>query len=258
MALIVLCSAAGSPGVSTTAIGLSLAWTRPCLLVEADPTGSSAMLTGYMRQYTPNGVVSVFDLAVRFRQTGSVPPLMDVATTVPNTGIRLLSGPRSPAHAAVINEAWTALVAEFHQLAAAGIDVIVDLGRLGMKSSPTTLLQSADLVMMVTRSTLPALVPALHWANQLNETFGADSGRAGLLLIGAGHPYSAADVAKQLKLPVITTLPDDPTTADVFHLGAKPGRRFERSPLYRSLPPAAGAIQAQVEASQRHLRGATP
>lgn len=255
MAIITLCSAAGSPGVSTTAIGLSLAWARPCLLVEADPTGASAMLTGYMRQYAPDGVVSVFDLAVRFRQTGTVPPLMDVATRVPNTEIRLLSGPRSPAHAAVINETWNALVAEFKQLDAAGIDVLVDLGRLGMKASPTPLVQSSDLVLLVTRSTLPALVPARHWADQLTETLGAETGRAGLLLIGAGHPYSADDVAKQLKLPVVTTLPNDPTTADVFHLGAKPGRRFDRSPLYRSLPPAATAIVAQVEASQSLLRG---
>lgn len=255
MAIITLCSAAGSPGVSTTAIGLSLAWTRPCLLLEADPTGSSAVLTGYMRQYAPNGVVSVFDLAVRFRQTGTVPPLMDIATVVPNTEIRLLSGPRSPAHAAVINDAWHALVAELRQLDAAGIDVIVDLGRLGMNASPTALLQSSDLAVLVTRSTLPALVPARYWAEQLAELTGADSGRAGLLLIGPGHPYSADDVAKQLKLPVVTTLPSDPTTADVFHLGAKPGRRFDRSPLYRSLPPAAAAIRAQVETSRRLLQG---
>lgn len=255
MAIISLCSASGSPGVSTTTIGLALAWPRPCLLLEADPTGSSAMLTGYMRQYAPNGVVSVFDLAVRYRQTGSVPPLMDAATVVPNTDIRLLSGPRSPAHAAVINDAWQALVAELRKLDGAGIDVIVDLGRLGMTASPSAVLNSSDLAILVTRSTLPALVPARYWADQLSETVGADSGRAGLLLVGPGHPYSAEDVSKQLKLPVITTLPDDPTTADVFHLGAKPGRRFDRSPLYRSLPPSAAAIQAQLEASRRLLRG---
>ena len=255
MAVIVLCSAAGSPGVSTTAIGLALAWPRPCLLLEADPTGSSAMLTGYMRQYAPNGVVSVFDLAVRYRQTGAIPPLMDVATLVPNTEIRLLSGPRSPSHAAVINDAWNPLVAQLQQLDGAGIDVLVDLGRLGMTGSPTALLQGADLVALVTRSTLPALVPAKYWADHLTETVGADSWRTGLLLISPGHPYSADDVAKQLKVPVITTLPNDPTTADVFHLGAKPGRRFYRSPLYRSLPPAASAIRTQIEASRRSVQG---
>ena len=124
-----------------------------------------------------------------------------------------------------------------------------------MTGSPTALLQGADLVALVTRSTLPALVPAKYWADHLTETVGADSGRAGLLLISPGHPYSADDVAKQLKLPVITTLPNDPTTADVFHLGAKPGRRFDRSPLYRSLPPAASGIRTQIEASRRSVQG---
>ena len=52
MALIVLTSAAGSPGVTTTALGLALTWHRPVLLVEADPTGGSALLAGYFRGQT--------------------------------------------------------------------------------------------------------------------------------------------------------------------------------------------------------------
>jgi len=49
MSLIVLGSASGSPGVSTTALGLALGWPRPVLLVEADPTGASAVASGYLR-----------------------------------------------------------------------------------------------------------------------------------------------------------------------------------------------------------------
>jgi cellulose biosynthesis protein BcsQ len=47
MAVIVLASASGSPGVSTTALGLTLNWHRPVLLVDADPTGSSSVFAGY-------------------------------------------------------------------------------------------------------------------------------------------------------------------------------------------------------------------
>jgi Mrp family chromosome partitioning ATPase len=46
MSVIVLTSASGSPGVSTTAVGLALSWPGPVLLVEADPTGGSAVLAG--------------------------------------------------------------------------------------------------------------------------------------------------------------------------------------------------------------------
>ena len=49
MAMIALASASGSPGVTTTALGLALLWPRPILLVEADPTGGSGLLAGYFR-----------------------------------------------------------------------------------------------------------------------------------------------------------------------------------------------------------------
>lgn len=48
MSLIVLASASGSPGVTT--VGLGLPWVgRPALLVEADPTGGSAVAASYLR-----------------------------------------------------------------------------------------------------------------------------------------------------------------------------------------------------------------
>ena len=41
MAIVCLASASGSPGVTTTAVGMAFSWPRPVLLVEADPTGGS-------------------------------------------------------------------------------------------------------------------------------------------------------------------------------------------------------------------------
>ena len=49
MALIVMFSAAGSPGVTASALGVALTWPRPVLLVEGDPTGGSAVFAGYLR-----------------------------------------------------------------------------------------------------------------------------------------------------------------------------------------------------------------
>ena len=48
MAVIALASASGSPGVTTTALGLALLWPRPVLLVEADPTGGSGLAGGLL------------------------------------------------------------------------------------------------------------------------------------------------------------------------------------------------------------------
>ena len=49
MAICAVCSASGSRGVTTICLGLSLSWPRPVVLVEADPTGGSAILAGYFR-----------------------------------------------------------------------------------------------------------------------------------------------------------------------------------------------------------------
>ena len=66
MALIVLASASGSPGVSTTALGLTLNWHRPVLLVDADPTGSSAVFAGYFHgTQEPTGGLINLALALR-------------------------------------------------------------------------------------------------------------------------------------------------------------------------------------------------
>ena len=43
MAVYALTSAAGSPGVTTTALGLALEWPNQVLLVDADPVGGSAI-----------------------------------------------------------------------------------------------------------------------------------------------------------------------------------------------------------------------
>ena len=67
MVLIVLASASGSPGVSTTALGLTLNWHRPVLLVDADPTGSSAVFAGYFHgTQEPTG--GLINLALSLRE----------------------------------------------------------------------------------------------------------------------------------------------------------------------------------------------
>lgn len=244
--LIALTSASGSPGVSTSCTGLALAWKRPCLLIEADPGGGSAMLTGYLRQYLPSGAPSVFDLAARLRQTGKVPNLLEIAVRVPDSTVHLISGVRSPVQAPSLSQLWNPMLAQCRDLETAGVDVIFDMGRLGVNHYATPLLDGADLVLLTTRTNLPALVPAKNWADWLLERYGEEADKLGLLLIGAGQPYKANDVAKQLRLTVTATLPTDATTAEVFHLGSTPGRGFDRSPLYRSLPPAAAAITAHM------------
>src|SRR5690242_10743969 len=55
MAVLVLTSCSGSPGVTTLAVGLALTWPRPVLLVDADPGASQAVLAGYLTGRSTGG-----------------------------------------------------------------------------------------------------------------------------------------------------------------------------------------------------------
>ena len=53
MAVVLLASATGSPGVTTTALGLALAWPRHCLVADCDRDPSQAVQAGYLRGMEP-------------------------------------------------------------------------------------------------------------------------------------------------------------------------------------------------------------
>ena len=48
MAILLLTSAGGSPGVTTLAVGLALTWPRPVLLADCDPGAHQSILAGYL------------------------------------------------------------------------------------------------------------------------------------------------------------------------------------------------------------------
>lgn len=250
MALIVITSASGSPGVTTTALGLALTSSRPTLLVEADPTGGSAMLAGYLRGGTiPTD--SLIDLAMAHRHGTLAQALPQSAVTV-SEKVSLVPGTRSHTQARSLASLWEPLTATLRGLERTGQDVIVDAGRLGLTGSPEPLIHAADLCLLATRSDLVSLSAARSWAESLCddfERFGASSS-LGVLMVGEGDPYRAREVRSVLRIPVAASLAWDPAAARVFSRGAKPPKRFDSSPLVRSLR----AAQERLEAVVTHNR----
>ena len=136
MALIGLTSARGAPGVTTTALGMALHWHRPVLLVEADVSGGSAVLAGFLR-----GTVAhdrgLRDIAVAL----SLGDPMDEALNrslidLPGGRVRLLPGLANAAQAPAVTGLWQPLAQHLRDLDAAGLDVIVDLGRWSARNGP--------------------------------------------------------------------------------------------------------------------------
>jgi hypothetical protein len=245
MAVICLTSAAGSPGVTTTALGLAFCWPRPVLLVEADPTGGSGILAGFLKGTTPYDV-GLLELALSPLSVADA--LRDVVRPL-SPSISLVAGLRTHAQAPALRDLWQPLAAALDDLETNGQDVIVDAGRLGLLGSPQPLLENADLTLIVTRATLPAISAARSWAEAVRQP-GTGWRHPGLVLVGEGRPYRDAEVAKVLGIPVMADLPDDPEAAAVYHRGAAPARHLETGPYVRSLQAAAQSIRAQIARSR--------
>jgi hypothetical protein len=255
MAVIALASAAGSPGVTTTALGLSFSWPRPVLLVEADPTGSSGILAGFFRG-TREYDAGLIELALA--PVAVADALAEVVQPIEGSTVSFIAGTRSHVQAAGLRELWAPLAQALADLDSTGQDVIIDTGRLGVAGSPEPLLNAADLALLVTRTSLPALAAARSWADFVRRP---DSGwrQAGALLVGEGQPYRAGEVSKVLGLPVVASLPDDPGAAAVYHRGAPQPRRFESGTYARGLLAAAEAVRECVARSRSELReGVSP
>lgn len=249
MAVIVLASASGSPGVTTTALGMAMLWPRPVLFVEADPTGGSGLLAGYFRG-TREHTTGLLDLALTASSIHD--GLAEVAQPIDGTTVSFVAGTRSHTHAPALRDLWSPLADELVALEANGQDVVVDAGRLGLVGSPEPLLARADLVLLVTRTRLPALSAVRSWAESLRaDTLPAR--QSGLLLIGEGRPYSTREVARVLDSPVVAALPHDPESAAVFSDGATPQKRFETGPLARGLHAAIAAVHSTVSAQREDL-----
>lgn len=253
MSLFALASASGSPGVTTTALGLALVWHRPVVLVDADPVGGSSLLAGYFQgAVTDDDAMVTLVLAQRDGRLAEVLPRTLI--TVPGTHVSILPGPKSHVQAGSLTELWGPLASELIALEQTGQDVVVDVGRLGMVHSPVALLRAASLGLLVTRSHLPALAAVRQWACGWSAESETGTGPASVaaLLVGPGRPYDASEVAKVLGIPVLESVAWQPRSATVLSEGQKPAgaSRSHRYELARSYRSVAAALCDQVAAKR--------
>ncbi|WP_141013085.1 hypothetical protein [Nocardioides sambongensis] len=249
MAVVTLSSASGSPGVTTTALGLALLWPRPVLLIEADPTGGSNLLAGYFRG-TREYDAGLIELALTASDLGEA--LADVAQSLDDTTVSFVAGTRSHTQAGALRDLWEPLANALGDLESTGQDVIVDAGRLGLHGSPQPLLDAADLALLVSGTTLPNLSALRSWAEAFQRP-ALDWHQSGIVLVGEGQPYNARDVAAAVSLSVVASLPEDPETAAVFSRGAQPSKRHETSPLIRGLNSAIASIHSTIARRRTEL-----
>jgi MinD-like ATPase involved in chromosome partitioning or flagellar assembly len=248
MAAIGFVSAKGSPGVTTLAVALASVWPqvhagRRVLVAGCDPAGDD--LRGGFLRGAVDGNRGVPGLAAS-RGQDPVDAVWSQLFTLDDTGNRLLlPGLPDASRAAAVARAWSLLEAALPRVAQQDppVDVLLDLGRLGTAGAPTGLLGKTDVTVLVTRSSLPAVVAGRAAATALHAD--APGPRpVGVVVVNANARYGGREVAAAVALPLLGVVPDDPSTAAVFADGAPAGRRTPRSPLVRAARSIATSLLA--------------
>lgn len=254
MTITVLTSAAGSPGVTTTALGLTLHWPDSCLLVDADH--QQAVLTGYLKGtvVTTNGLLRLIDAA-------RISP--DLREAIARQWIelpgddpdglrrRLLPGLVSAQTSDALFKTWPAISHTLRALSDTGIDTVVDVGRMDWRGVHPALLDAATHVLLMTNPTLRA-AGAAKWAAQRLREQASDSGNAAKLGIVLVRPpmltpealtstgreergWNNSEFAEWFETPVRGQVLRDPANARVLSDGAPQGPKFAKSAYTASL-----------------------
>ena len=126
-------------------------------MIDADPAGAAAVQAGYFRGADLGHDATLVDLLVSHRDGTLATDLPRMLMTIPVTGVQFLPGLLTHTQAASLAPVWGPLGFALRNLDVTGSDVIIDAGRLGLVGSPVPLIYGADLTLLVTRSTLPAL-----------------------------------------------------------------------------------------------------
>jgi hypothetical protein len=243
VATITVVSAKGSPGVTTTVLGVGLAWPlanpgRSVVVVDADPAGpdtAAGILQG--AAYPDAGL-----LALAADRTGEPADavLGHAVALDPSGRTLLLPGIPDEARAAAMPLAWDVLAEARVGLGGSGFDLIVDAGRVSRDGAARPWVGQADVVVLVCRPTLPAVAAA----RRLVAAWPHRDLPLHLVVVDCVSPYTASEVAAAVQLPLLWVLPFELDVARVFSEGTPPGRGHDRSRLARSLRGLAGDLNA--------------
>jgi hypothetical protein len=209
--LVAVLSVKGSPGVTTFATALAARWPAPHrpVLVEADPSGGD-LAARFSLESTP-GLLSLAaaarrsaDPALVWQHAQALPGGLPVVTAPPDAdrarGALSALTPDPAAGAGVLRTAGNVPDAV----------LIVDCGRIDTGSPALPIVRAADAMVLLTGAHADDLA---HLPRRL-PAIGRWSPHPVMLLVGEG--YSPAEVARELGVPPLGRVPDDPRGAAVL------------------------------------------
>lgn len=257
MTVVALTSLAGAPGATTAALAFAVHWPRPVVVIEADTSAVSTMMTGFLRSNFPPRAAGIEKLAIAstrgvLHSEDLLDPERELAIPLHQLPALELPVPAIPdshqmwvipgfVNLATVDgnvSMWGRLPRILRALSESGIDVIVDIGRLGHEDPRRVLLDTLDHVVVCAESTmtdLNRLYRRLEMADLTGHvtSTGGQSRWSVLLRKPVAQEIPKRDFATHV-LPVLEVLPHDPDGAAVFSLGnpdLKPRRNRYRSAI---------------------------
>lgn len=234
--LVAVAGTKNSPGVTTTAFGLTRIWRarRASLLLEADPQGGSLAARLGIQQEPGFGT-----LAAAGRHETSAPMLASHVQGGP-AGIALIVAPSAPSHArAALRAVADGLGRSASDLV--DVSVVVDLGRLDSDSPCLPLAEAADQIVFLTH---PTLEGADALAVRLADLADLRS-KVRLVTVGEGT-YTGHEVAQVLSVPHVGHLPNDRGGAGALWSGVDTAN-LPRRPLLRALQDLANQLEGREQ-----------
>ena len=208
----------GSPGATTTALALGLASPEPTVVVEADPYGGDLAL----RCTDPRGKAfpetpTVLTVATAART--SLAPDLVISYAHEFTGsTRLVPGHLSAEQSAGITD-WAPLA---RALKASVSRMVVDLGRIHSGSPTLPIAAAADVLVVVTRADMGAVVHLRDRLERLVPTLVAERGTPPVIVpVVVTHRRIAGPVVGQLR-SLLAASSVEPVVVDVGWLAWDP------------------------------------
>jgi hypothetical protein len=247
--IVAVCADKGSPGVTTTATVVAMAWPEQRLLLEADPSGGDLAFRAQRRDgggllATEPGLLA---LAADAR-IGTAPEALPRYAQPTAWGVDVVIGPPSAHASAPMRNLWPAVASG---AAAWPGTAIADLGRLYPGSPALTLAHKATAVLVLARLNVGSLYHLRDRVTELAHTIGDPSrDRNPVAVVVLARPHAAGEAVRQVTrmleavgcpIPVAGTIAVDPKTAQRLHHGQLPPR-LERTDLFRSATELAATV----------------
>jgi cellulose biosynthesis protein BcsQ len=209
MTVVSICSAKGSPGVTTISCAIGAVWParRGVVVAECDPSGGD--LAARFGLSAKRGMTSLM-LNARHTNFGSI-ELRDHLQTLPG-GLEVLVGPTGAGASRTVDSQLSGCLDRLLEHRTEDSeplnDLVLDCGRILLGApGQVAALAAADHVLVIARPTVEA-VASTRWIAERLSRGNSEGASASLVLVGDG-PVPSSEAASALGLELIAIVPED-------------------------------------------------